>query len=44
MDAMVSSKEKFRIRLEEQTTFEPYGELLSKFVTSMFYLYTEIYR
>ncbi|VDD86461.1 unnamed protein product [Enterobius vermicularis] len=34
MDAMVSSKEKFRIRLEEQTTFEPYGELLSKFVTN----------
>lgn len=34
MDAMVCSKEKFRIRLEEQAKFEPYGELLSKFSTN----------
>lgn len=33
-DSMVCSKEKFRIRLEEQTKFEPYGELLCKFTTS----------
>ena len=33
MDAMVSSREKFRIRLEEQTNFQPYGELIFKFHT-----------
>lgn len=33
---MVPSKEKFRIRLEEQTSFKPFGELLSKFDSSEF--------
>uniref|UniRef100_A0A0N5AH68 Histone acetyltransferase type B catalytic subunit n=1 Tax=Syphacia muris TaxID=451379 RepID=A0A0N5AH68_9BILA len=34
MNAMVSSKEKFRARLEEQEKFEPYGELVSKFTSN----------